>query len=134
MYNEILKTNELLQGLAKGKIKIDDVKTIIEQYDTMAKHKGNTNYIIELIKGLDILSEVVAQKYLNSKIDDQKSCNIDSIPEDKLLMRKDVIKKYRICPGTFDNWKKRGLKTSTPPGGRRVFVKQSELDRFLLNK
>src|SRR5690554_190428 len=131
MNNKVLKTFELLIGLNDGTIEKSAVSDFFREHsDHINRDKENP---IDMLKnGMDIFSEIIVKLYLNQNTCPSKA-NKTKDTEDCILSRKQAVEKYEINEGTFDRWRKNGLKTSTPGGGRLVFVRKSELENFMLN-
>src|SRR5690554_4848188 len=122
MYNEILKTNELLSGLGTGEYNTDEVNEVLDKCISRVNSADN-NYLNQIMSGLDIFNEIIAQKYICQE--SPKNEDEEDVDKDEIFTRKEAIKEYKMSPGTFDNYRKNGLITSTPPGGRKVYVKKS---------
>ena|SRR5690554_205628 len=132
MTNKILNSCELLIELAQDNIDAKELNEIIKKYSKVYSNSGQTDYLKNLKVGLETFGNIVAENFLN-EITEVKDIKKESVSdsEQKIYTRKQVIFDYDINEGTFRNWQEKGLVTISPSGGRRIYVRKSDLDAFM---
>ena len=129
---EIVNLNRNLIKIKNGEIKVDELMDMVK-VQAIYKNNGNEKECVnELLSGLEKyqveLKKVYKVELKNKNAQEKKKI------DNKLLTRKEAMKRLNVCDKTLYNYQQQGLKYYKPMIGNKVYFYENEIEDFIKSR